>query len=176
MVYHGTKSKVVSSILEQGFNPSIGGFYNFELNGINLFNIEMDALYISPSIEYAGHPRYATPIFRENKWVQVVLQLRVNPQLLILKRPGALKGANPEESARADPNFSNNQLEWLLSALPGTQLSADSVVINGIMLRVTDEHPKKLPCTQWWEGRRPIVVASRSLSVFSKLQENCVIS
>ena len=143
VAYHGTKSNAVNSILEQNFRPSeIGCFLN-ELCG-------MEALYLTPSIEYAGHPRYAEPIQRGNKWVQVVLQVRVNPQLLIFKKKGTLPGATPSDAARADPHFPNNELEWILSALPGTPLPADAVIINGIMLRVTDEHPMKLPCTQWW--------------------------
>ena len=82
--------------------------------------------------------------------MQVVLQVRVNPHLTYMKRQGTLKGAHLNGAVRADPHYSNTELEWVLSALPGTHLSADSVVVNGIMLRVTDEHPRNLPCTQWW--------------------------
>ena len=172
VAYHGTKSNVVSSILEQSFRPSTRGCFFNELSG-------MHALYLSPSIEYAGHPRYAEPIQRGNKWVQVVLQVRVNPHLLYLKRKGTLKGAFPKDAARADPHYSNEELEWVLPALPGTHLSADSVVINGIMLRVTDEHPMKLTCTQWWgpNGAAPPSNSPRySSRVYSKIRENCVIS
>ena len=143
MAYHGTRSNAVSSILEQGFKPSDTGCFIDELSG-------MKALYLSPSIEYSGHPYYAEPIKHQNNWVQVVLQVRVNPQLLIFKKPGTLPGAFPNDKARADPHFPNEQLEWLLSALPSTHLSASDLVVSGIMLRVTKRHPMKRPCTKWW--------------------------
>ena len=135
VAYHGTRSNSLNSILEQGFRPSTSGCFLHEMKGMHIVNL-------SPSIEYAGHPRYAEPVHRGNSWVQVVLQVRINPQLLVVKRQGTLPGALPSDPTPADPHFSNTELEWLLTALPGTHLSATDIVVSGIMLRVTDEHPR----------------------------------
>ena len=116
----------------------------------------MEALYLSPSIEYSGHPRYAQPVQQfDNKWVQMVLEVRVNPQLLIIKKPGTLPGAYPKDPNPADPHFKNKELEWMLAALPSTKLSSSDIVVSGIMLRVTDQHPSTLLQTKWWGDFRP---------------------
>ena len=145
VAYHGTRSNDVASILEQGIRPSSSGCFFEDLSG-------MQALYLLPSIEYAAHPRYAAPVKRGNKWVQVMLQARVNPQLLIEKKPGTLPGTLLSDPTPAD--FPNDKLEWVLSALPGSKLSSSDIVVSGIMLRVTNEHPRKLTFMQWW-GHSP---------------------
>lgn len=101
-----------------------------QLNGL-------EALYLSPSIEYAGHPRYAESVRRDDKWAQVVLHVRVNPMLLFLKRPGTLDGAYPTDDARADPNFPNDEIEWVIPAAPGINICSQAVVVYGVMLRIT---------------------------------------
>ena len=79
-----------------------------------------------------------SPSSAETKWVQVVLQVRVNPQLLVVKKEGTLPGAYAKDPIPVDPHFSNTELKWLLVALPGKHLSAGDIVVSGIMLRVTE--------------------------------------
>ena len=65
------------------------------------------AVYLSPSIEYCGHPRYARVWKVKSKYVQMVLQVRIDPKLLFDKQPGTLPGANKKTRQPIDPNFSN---------------------------------------------------------------------
>lgn len=152
VAYHGTRPKYVSSIMEEGFRPSTNGCYRNEMKG-------NPRVYLSPSIEYSGHPLYAETLHRNNKWVQVVLQVRFYPSLLMLPLPGkllpgTLQGAFSKNIEHADPNFPNEKLEWVFPAKLGNTLFKESLVVHGIMLRVTNEHPRKLACTKWW-GQPP---------------------
>ncbi|KAI9318340.1 hypothetical protein DFJ73DRAFT_926133 [Zopfochytrium polystomum] len=116
--------------------------------------------------QYSGHPRYAEPWLHNGKWFQMVFQVRVRPDSIYKKAPGTLSGAFPTCPTAADPNFPGNQnLEWLVKPIPGKSLvdvfqDAKSIVIYGIMLRVTDKHPfEELPNTMWWgsaDGRQKI--------------------
>ena len=66
VLYHGTKMAVIHLILANGFRLSKGLCYISKKEG---------AVYLSPSIVYSGHPRYAEPYKKGNKWVQVELQI-----------------------------------------------------------------------------------------------------
>ncbi|CAF1418472.1 unnamed protein product, partial [Rotaria sordida] len=75
VAYHGTRGENASKILTSGLRVSTAGcFYS---DGIS-------QVYVSPSIEYCGHPRYAFPWKQTTKngevrWYQLVFQCRVNP-------------------------------------------------------------------------------------------------
>ena len=61
IAYHGTRSSYVMSILEQGFLPSSSP------RTVYLSELRRDCgwlsiLFLSPSIEYCGHRRYAEPL------------------------------------------------------------------------------------------------------------------
>ena len=112
MAYHGTKSKFVTSTLTQGLRSSTPTAEKvccyLEYLGAAA------ALYLSPSIEYAAHPRYAEPIRWGAQWAQVVLQVRVNPRILCSKMSGTLPGALSNDP-QLDSHFSNEELEWIES-------------------------------------------------------------
>ena len=114
-------------------------------------------VYLSPSIEYCAHPRYTSAQSRGNHFLQVLLQVRVNPALHYEKEPGTLPGAFPKQS-RVDPHFKNLELEWLVRADTNAYVTPlDGIVPYGLMLRFTDEHPEKLPQNLWWKNWRPYV-------------------
>ena len=153
VAYHGTKHELAATILRSGFLPAAGAFSD----GKNV-------VYFSPSIEYAGHPRYAKVYEVVNKglkrYMQMVLQVRINPRSIWKKEGGTLPGAFPPDHGRydkdrdnppADPNFPDNQnLEWLVKPMPGKSgidMFKDMFVIYGIMIRVSDKKLKK----NWWK-------------------------
>ena len=109
-------------------------------------------VYLSPSIEYNGHPRYAKIVQVNSKYFQMMLQVRVHPKL-VEKHSGTLAGAFPHDKQKSDPNFSNSVLEWVVHWKPGRYIGVlNGTLVYGLMFRVTDEHPKNLPQNQWWEG------------------------
>ena len=114
-------------------------------------NLEKGAVYISPSIEYSGHPYYAKLRKIKGKYFQMVLQVRVRPTLLFEKHHGTIEGAFPKDP-QMDPNFSNNELEWVVKCPPFQMITnSDGLLVYGLMFRITDEHPEKLPQNAWWE-------------------------
>lgn len=111
-------------------------------------------VYLSPSVEYCAHPRYTSTQSRGNHFLQVLLQVRVNPALLYEKLPGTLPGALPSQK-KADPHFKNRELEWLVRSDRNAYITPlDGIVPYGLMLRITDEHPEKLPQNRWWKHWR----------------------
>ena len=68
MCYHGTKRENLLSILEHGLRTSETGLY---------LRAGEKAAYLSPSIEYAAHPRFANVWKYKGKYIQTVLQLRI---------------------------------------------------------------------------------------------------
>ncbi|CAF0875086.1 unnamed protein product [Adineta ricciae] len=143
VAYHGTAGALAMTILLNGLRASGQGCFLRSNHG---------AVYLSPSIEYSGHPRYAKIVQIKSKYVQMVLQVRVHPKL-IEKYPGTLPGAFPHDKQKADPNFSNDVLEWVVHWKPGQNIGAlNGILVYGLMFRVTDEHPKNLPQNQWWKA------------------------
>jgi hypothetical protein len=141
VAYHGTKNAVASDILNKGFEGHDGGCYREGLN-----------IYLSPSIEYAGHSRYAEPWKRSetDKYYQMVLQCRVNPRIVRpdLIKPETLLAKNAQD-VQIDPNFNNNELEWILPA--DEPVRRRDLVCYGLMVRVTCSHPADLPTSKWWK-------------------------
>jgi len=143
ILYHGTKGKFVGPILATGFRGGGGAW-------LGLGDV---AVYMSPSIEYCGHPRYAGIEYNPEtcEWIQIALECRVKPSAVWKKCKETL-GAN---SIVVDPNISNASLEWLFKAnrtdpATGHKYLVDAVVCTGIMLRITEEHPMDLP--YWWRS------------------------
>ena len=69
VLYHGTKKTAVHKILTDGFLPSAGKISDAFLTK------DEEGVYLSPSIEYSGNPRYAKPFQQGHQWVQVELQV-----------------------------------------------------------------------------------------------------
>jgi len=141
VAYHGTKNAVASDILNKGLEGHDGGCYREGLS-----------IYLSPSIEYAGHSRYAEPWKRSEtgKYYQMVLQCRVNPQLV---KVGLIESetllAKNAQHIQIDPNFSNNELEWVLPA--DKPVHRRDLICYGLMVRVTYCDPANLPTSKWWK-------------------------
>jgi hypothetical protein len=141
VAYHGTAGTIAMEILLYGLRASGQGVHVPAGKG---------RVYLSPSIEYSGHSRYAKLLKAKSKYVQMVLQVRVNPELIV-KRGGTLRGAFPHDKERADPNFSNNHLEWVIQWKKDDKIKAlNGILVYGLMFRVTDEDPQNLPQNKWW--------------------------
>jgi len=143
-LYHGTQGKYVGAILTSGLRGSTGLCY---------CGAEDSAVYFSPSIEYSGHPRYASIEYNPEtrKWIQLVLQCRVNPACIWKVDGETLKCK--EYGMIVDPNVANSEVEVLIKPNwtdPQTlhKFIKDGVVCTGVMMRVTHEHP--LDLDYWW--------------------------
>lgn len=146
IAYHGTAGSLAMVILLNGLRASGHGCFLKPNQG---------AVYLSPSIEYSGHPRYAKVLKVKSKYVQMILQVRVQRKK-IEKHEGTLFGAMPHDRERADPNFSNNELEWIVRWNSGENIGVlDGILVYGLMFRVTDEDPGLLPQNQWWHTKPP---------------------
>ena len=160
VAYHGTRHALATLILVEGFIPKPGAYSEGK-----------DVVYFSPSIEYAAHPRYAkvykvTDDRGARKYMQMILQVRLNPKNIWKKVGGTLRGAfdpanrhynEARDNPPADPNFPENRnLEWLVKPIPGTSgadMFKNMFVIYGIMIRVSDTHPKTHPTNAWWSKK-----------------------
>ena len=150
VAYHGTQGNLAVAILSSGIKASGEGCFLNEKGKVR------GAVYLSPSIEYCGHPRYARVWNLKSKYVQMVLQVRVRPTLLSEKRQGTIPGAFPKDKA-IDPNFkSNTEQEWIIRWPPHELITrTNGILVYGLMFRVTDDHPGKLPQNEWWQTSRP---------------------
>ena len=151
VAYHGTKKEFAQQILMSSIKSS-GKCRNLPEGG--------GAVFLSPSIEYSGHPYYAgvwktDKLFRKNKYIQLVLQVRVKKCRIFDKIEGTLPGARSFDPP-FDPNFAHNrEMEWIIKWPPGKLMNGqDGLLVYGVMLRVTDEHPCKLPQNKWWKKSR----------------------
>jgi len=144
VAYHGTKGHLATAILLTGLQASGQGCF-LPRDG------SVGAVYLSPSIEYCGHPRYAGVWKIKDKYVQMVLQVRVENKLIFEKCRGTLSGASHVD-APMDPNFNDNmELEWIIRWPPKKYVTSnDGIIVYGLMMRVTDVHPSSLPSNKWW--------------------------
>ena len=136
-LYHGTHPQKVHKIIENGFR-------------VRECQHGFPALYLSPSIHYSSHPRYARVVVREGLFFQFVLEVRVDVRKLkpMKKRETLEVGVKGD----IDPNFPNNEdLEFLLKAQNGKFIkSEEGVVVTGVMCRKLDYDPALLPSSWWW--------------------------
>jgi hypothetical protein len=142
VAYHGTAGHLAWTILLAGLQASGTGCFLKTGEG---------CVYLSPSIEYCGHPRYSTVWKIKNQYVQMVLQVRVKKQLIFDKKPETLLNQDSKETV-IDSNFKDNkEMEWLIRWPPGKKItSLDGLLVYGLMLRVTDNDPRKLNQCSWW--------------------------
>ena len=64
VAFHGTKQTVIGAILERGLRMSMSGCFLDQLGWDG-------CVYVSPSLVYCSHPRYAQPLEQGGQWVQV---------------------------------------------------------------------------------------------------------
>lgn len=114
-------------------------------------------MYVLPSIEYCAHPRYARPpkkkINKNGKtsWYQLVFQCRVNSKSVQMIGPETLIGDEYKHKVVADPNFSNNELAWIIPATEGVYYMNQDIICYGIMMRTSNVDPKELSSSKWWQ-------------------------
>lgn len=143
IAYHGTNSEYATDILTSGLRVSTPGCF---------YRNEMPRVYLSPSIEYCAHPRYAQPWMKigrdgTTRWYQLVLQCRVNPKSISKKCTETLLRKEMKH-VKIDPNFDNNQIEWILEAKTDVHYMNVDIICYGLMLRISDVAPKNLSCSE----------------------------
>ncbi|CAF1340775.1 unnamed protein product [Rotaria sordida] len=145
--YHGTKFSNGLSILLSGLKPAER-------------NEHGDGIYVTPSINYACHPRYSEvkfiesssqrKFFKSGNYVQFALECRVHPNNIneIASETLGARGTT------IDANITNDIIEWVINHQNKTVVDFNdpeaSIVCTGLLTRVTDDHPGLLPESQWW--------------------------
>lgn len=148
LAYHGTRGENASKILTSGLKVSTTGCF---------YNDGEPRVYVSPSIEYCAHPRYAYPWKQAKQngkvcWYQLVFQCRVNPASIKLTGPETLLHNQYKKTVQIDPNFDNNELEWIIIGKEGEQFITKDIVCYGLMLRVSNTDPETLTPSAWWKN------------------------
>ncbi|UJR12099.1 hypothetical protein I4U23_016277 [Adineta vaga] len=145
--YHGTKFAYGLSILLSGLKPADRAEHGA-------------GVYISPSINYASHPRYSevkpldssheNKFSKHGKYIQYVLECRIHPSKIKVTAAQTLRADN----TIIDSNIDNSRIEWLIDnqneSIVDFNDSDSPIVCTGILMRVTDNHPGLLPESQWW--------------------------
>jgi hypothetical protein len=145
--YHGTKFSYGLSILLSGLKPA-------DVHALG------EGVYLTPSINYAAHPRYSEiklieskerkKFFKSGKYIQFVLECRVHPSNIITIGPQTLRVSK----TTIDPNINNHIIEWVIDTHGKKILDFNDpyspIVCTGLLTRVTDEHPSLLPESDWW--------------------------
>jgi len=110
--YHGTNWEAGIKILSEGLrNPGSDGVRvrHGQAGGSGR------SIYMSPAVGYAAFPVYAPfQSVGTDHWVQVVVQIRVNPAAINIQ-PGTLRNKYWPNDIRFDPNFDNVAgIEWTI--------------------------------------------------------------
>jgi hypothetical protein len=147
MAYHGTRGENASKILTSGLRVSTNGCF---------YNDGVPRVYVSPSIEYCAHPRYAFPWKQTKKngetcWYQLVFQCRVNPASISQIGSETLIPNEHKNTVKIDPNFDNGELEWVILSKEGEQFIKKDIICYGLMMRMSTVDPDTLPGSTWWQ-------------------------
>lgn len=147
IAYHGTAGENAAKILTSGLRVSTQGCF---------YGDGQPRVYVSPSIEYCAHPRYATPWRQAKKdgqvmWYQLILQCRVNPASISMIAPETLINDQYKLTVRVDPNFDNRELTWIILGKNGQECVNDNIICYGLMLRTSVTDPCTLPASAWWK-------------------------
>eukprot|EP00746_Dinoflagellata_sp_MGD_P035123 gnl/MRDRNA2_/MRDRNA2_18394_c0_seq1.p1 gnl/MRDRNA2_/MRDRNA2_18394_c0~~gnl/MRDRNA2_/MRDRNA2_18394_c0_seq1.p1 ORF type:complete len:560 (-),score=105.84 gnl/MRDRNA2_/MRDRNA2_18394_c0_seq1:400-2079(-) len=127
VAYHGTRSDKIVPILLQGLRKP--GEEGVVITHGQAWSQSNSTIYLSPSIEYAGHPVYAELFeVEDGRWAQLVFQCRVRPDAFVV-RPGSLQNKHWPHNVRFDPNFDSiSGLEWLVE-------NPENIMVYGLMVR-----------------------------------------
>ena len=147
IAYHGTQGEFAASILSSGLRVSTTGCF---------YEQGKSRVYVSPSIEYCAHPRYACPWKKINDnneitWYQLVFQCRVNPNSVQMIESETLIRDEYKDSIKVDPNFNNNELTWIIPAKEDIYYMNEDIICYGIMMRTSNIDPKELSQCAWWQ-------------------------
>jgi hypothetical protein len=142
-VYHGTRAGVVAKIFQNGLmaKKCQHGY---------------SAAYVSPSIIYCSHPRYARVSkirLADDKivYVQFVVELRVNLDAIKVRQMRETLSVGSKETI--DPNFPQNEaLELILPKEPENSYVTRELGVHmtGVMVRVLDHDPLEDAESWWW--------------------------
>jgi len=165
-MYHGTAPQNAVSIIENGFRTST-------------LQHKCPAVYLSPSIRYTAHPRYAKIWKIDGRYFQVVLQVRVKNECVCKwnqaaeikekagkgytevqgeQGSGFIIGTGSEtmcanDEIHIDANLPDNNTMEFLYITDGNKTfvkSEDGLVVTGIMVRCLDRNPIDLSENIWW--------------------------
>jgi hypothetical protein len=164
-MYHGLKPEIVQNITRGGFIPS-------------LCQHGAKAVYLTPSIRYAAHPRYARVQLHKGLYYQVILQCRVlNNKLTKFKdavfSPSVTKnewdttetmGVAQKEAIDGkkeviDNNHDNDLMEFLWKS-DAVVKAKDGLVVTGVLVRCLGQNPIDSAYNTWWlhwQGRDMLV-------------------
>ena len=147
LAYHGTQGENAAKILTSGLKVSTGGCF---------YGVGVPRVYVSPSIEYCGHPRYARPWKQTTRngqmcWYQLVFQCRVNPASVDKIDQETLIKPEYCDKIQIDPNFDNSELEWIILEKKGEEFIKNDIVCYGLMLRISNVDPETLAPSAWWK-------------------------
>jgi len=108
------------------------------------------AVYLTPSILYAAHPRYARVVKIGKIYCQVVLEVRMRKSLW--KKEQVQGETLCAGDIKIDPNFPDNEtVEFLVKGEAGEFVKPNAgLVVTGIMMRCLDTDPALLACSNWW--------------------------
>jgi len=145
--YHGTKFEHGLSILLNGLKPAKVAAHG-------------KGVYLTPSINYAAHPRYSEikkltkkereHFFALGEYVQFVLECRIHPNNItkIARETLAV------DKKTIDENIPNDKTEWLVDIQHNEMINFNDpnsiIVCTGMLTRLTDKHPCFLPESEWW--------------------------
>lgn len=144
MCYHGTKFKLINGILLNGLKGFSGGMYVSD---------EVRAIYTSPSIEYASHPRYAQWYkHSDGKYYQFVFQCRIHFGEFVKERSETLRlQVALSAGDKVDPHFNNNDnLEWVVQLPDDVEFATrQQLLITGLYVR-RSTNPYAMLQRHWW--------------------------
>jgi len=139
IMYHGCHPANAQKIARNGFKPGEcqHGY---------------KAVYLTPSILYAAHPRYSKVTVVNGKYYQAVLECRVWDKLCKEgdTKPETLSVRNKYV---IDPHYPDNQLLELLVASNNEFVKPeDGIVVSGVMVRCLGKDPFLYDrSSRWWE-------------------------
>ena len=144
--WHGTKFEFLESIMKYGLYPSGTKLKNGKeikpLDGHVKLNTKVagfdnwaKAIFVSPSIFYAGHPAYARTIFSSNIEYSILVETRVKPGSFTEHPPTVVKYAQKN----GEPTF----VEYRIEVKDDSNLimrieSEKSVIVTSILFAKTD--------------------------------------
>ena len=144
--WHGTKFEFLESIMKYGLYPSgsklENGYEIKPLKGHVQLNIKVDkfnnwakAIFVSPSIFYAGHPAYAKTIISNNIEYSVLIETRIKKRKFTQHKPTVVKYAQKN----GEPTF----IEYRIEVKDDSNLimrieSEKNVIVTSILFAKTD--------------------------------------
>ena len=144
--WHGTKFEFLESIMKYGLYTSgsilENGYEIKPLKGHVQLNIKVDkfnnwakAIFVSPSIFYAGHPAYAKTIISNNIEYSVLIETRIKKRKFTQHKPTVVKYAQKN----GEPTF----IEYRIEVKDDSNLimrieSEKNVIVTSILFAKTD--------------------------------------